>query len=106
MEYAREKGISKKYASSGWAAFERPFALWAEGQGIALDYRAIELAPDALAARMAELHAEGLAGANVTLPLKELAARECVALAEAARLSGAVMAPGGIALVNQRFARC
>ena len=26
MDYARAKGISKKYASSGWAAFERPFA--------------------------------------------------------------------------------
>jgi hypothetical protein len=38
MEYARAKGVSKKYASSGWAAFERPFALWCEGQGIALDY--------------------------------------------------------------------
>lgn len=38
MDYARAKGVSKKYASSGWAAFERPFALWCEGQGIALDY--------------------------------------------------------------------
>ncbi|WP_284162736.1 N,N-dimethylformamidase beta subunit family domain-containing protein [Frigidibacter sp. SD6-1] len=38
MDYARAKGISKKYASSGWAAFERPFALWCETQGIALDY--------------------------------------------------------------------
>ena len=38
MIYARSKGISKKYASSGWAAFERPFALWCEAQGIALDY--------------------------------------------------------------------
>ena len=38
MEYARAHGISKKYASSGWAAFERPFALWCDGQGIALDY--------------------------------------------------------------------
>lgn len=38
MDYARAKGISKKYASSGWAAFERPFALWCEGQGIGLDY--------------------------------------------------------------------
>ncbi len=38
MEYARSAGLSKKYASSGWAAFERPFALWCEGQGIALDY--------------------------------------------------------------------
>lgn len=38
MEYARARGISKKYASSGWAAFERPFALWCEAQGIALDF--------------------------------------------------------------------
>ncbi len=38
MDYARTKGVSKKYASSGWAAFERPFALWCERQGIALDY--------------------------------------------------------------------
>ncbi len=38
MDYARANGISKKYASSGWAAFERPFALWCEHQGIALDY--------------------------------------------------------------------
>ena len=38
MDYARARGISKKYASSGWAAFERPFALWCEAQGIALDY--------------------------------------------------------------------
>ncbi|MGV8986141.1 MAG: N,N-dimethylformamidase beta subunit family domain-containing protein [Cypionkella sp.] len=38
MEFARAKGISKKYASSGWGAFERPFALWAEAQGINFDY--------------------------------------------------------------------
>ena len=38
MEYARTNGISKKYASSGWAAFERPFALWCAAQGIALDF--------------------------------------------------------------------
>ena len=38
MEFARANGISKKYASSGWAAFERPFALWCQAQGIALDF--------------------------------------------------------------------
>jgi hypothetical protein len=38
MDFARAAGVSKKYASSGWAAFERPFALWCEAQGIALDY--------------------------------------------------------------------
>jgi hypothetical protein len=38
MDFARANGISKKYASSGWGAYERPFALWCEAQGIALDY--------------------------------------------------------------------
>jgi len=38
MDYARARGVSKKYASSGWAAFERPFALWCEDQGIEFDY--------------------------------------------------------------------
>ena len=38
MEYARANGISKKYASSGWAAFERPFVLWCETEGIGLDF--------------------------------------------------------------------
>lgn len=38
MDFARAKGISKKYASSGWAAFERPFANWCAAQGIALDF--------------------------------------------------------------------
>ncbi len=51
MDYARTKGVSKKYASSGWAAFERPFALWCETQGIALDYTTqhdLHRDPDAL----------------------------------------------------------
>ncbi|HRO88110.1 MAG TPA: shikimate dehydrogenase [Chiayiivirga sp.] len=61
-----------------------------EACGIALDYRAIELAPEALPARLAAFHAEGLSGANVTLPLKELAARACRELSDTARLSGAV----------------
>lgn len=61
-----------------------------EACGIALDYRAVEVAAGDLPARLAALHAEGLAGANVTLPLKQLAARECVGLSRAARLSGAV----------------
>jgi hypothetical protein len=38
MDYARANGVSKKYASSGWGAFERPFALWCEAGGIALDF--------------------------------------------------------------------
>jgi N,N-dimethylformamidase beta subunit-like, C-terminal len=38
MEWAHANGYSKKYASGGWACRERSFALWAEGEGIALDY--------------------------------------------------------------------
>lgn len=67
--------------------------------GIALEYQAIEIAPDEFAVRLASFHGSGLAGANVTLPLKEQAARECRELTEAARLGGAVNTlirrPGG-----------
>ena len=52
MAYARAHGLSKKYASSGWAAFERPFAHWCEAQGIALDVTTqhdLHANPDALA---------------------------------------------------------
>ncbi|MDP5359213.1 MAG: hypothetical protein NWR52_03545, partial [Paracoccaceae bacterium] len=37
MEFARAEGVSKKYASSGWAAFERPFMHWCAAQDIACD---------------------------------------------------------------------
>lgn len=63
---------------------------FAEACGIALSYEAIEIAPDDFSEWLAAFHAEGLCGANVTLPLKELAARLCRELSPAARLSGAV----------------
>ncbi len=37
MEWAFANGYSKKYMSSGWASFERHFAVWAEREGYALD---------------------------------------------------------------------
>ena len=37
MDWAWANGFSKKYASAGWASYERPFALWAEREGYALD---------------------------------------------------------------------
>lgn len=37
MEWAYAYGYSKKYASSGWASYERHFARWAESQGYAFD---------------------------------------------------------------------
>ena len=38
MEWAYAYGYSKKYASAGWASYERHFARWAEAQGFELDY--------------------------------------------------------------------
>lgn len=38
MEWAYAYGYSKKYASAGWASYERHFARWAEAQGYALDH--------------------------------------------------------------------
>jgi len=38
MEWAYAYGYSKKYASAGWASYERPFARWAEAQGYDLDF--------------------------------------------------------------------
>lgn len=63
---------------------------FAEACGIELRYAAIEVAPEHFAARLVAFHAEGGSGANVTLPLKEHAARLCRGLSPQARLSGAV----------------
>ncbi len=38
MEWAYAYGYSKKYASAGWASYERHFARWAEQAGYRLDY--------------------------------------------------------------------
>lgn len=38
MEWAYAYGYSKKYASAGWASYERHFARWAERFGYRLDY--------------------------------------------------------------------
>lgn len=37
MEWAFAYGYSKKYASAGWATYERPFARWADAEGFAFD---------------------------------------------------------------------
>jgi hypothetical protein len=37
MEWAYANGFSKKYASAGWATYERHFARWAETQGFTVD---------------------------------------------------------------------
>ena len=38
MEWAYAYGYSKKYASAGWASYERHFAIWAENAGYAFDF--------------------------------------------------------------------
>ena len=38
MEWAYAYGYSKKFASAGWATYERHFALWAERAGYDLDF--------------------------------------------------------------------
>jgi hypothetical protein len=37
MEWAYRNGYSKKYASAGWASYDRHFAHWAEREGLAVD---------------------------------------------------------------------
>jgi hypothetical protein len=37
MEWAYSYGYSKKYASAGWASYERHFARWAEAEGYDMD---------------------------------------------------------------------
>ncbi|MDU8927364.1 DUF6605 domain-containing protein [Alisedimentitalea sp. MJ-SS2] len=41
MEWAYAYGYSKKYASAGWASYERHFARWAEGEGYEFDVIAL-----------------------------------------------------------------
>ena len=41
MEWAYAYGYSKKYASAGWASYERHFARWAEGEGYDFDIIAL-----------------------------------------------------------------
>ena len=38
MEFSYFRGFSKYFASAGWAAYERHFAIWAEREGRALDF--------------------------------------------------------------------
>ncbi|MEQ4574926.1 MAG: shikimate dehydrogenase, partial [Gammaproteobacteria bacterium] len=68
----------------------RIHAAFASQHGIALEYTAIDAAPDAFAATLERFAAEGGAGANVTLPLKEQAFALAATLSARARRAGAV----------------
>jgi shikimate dehydrogenase len=58
--------------------------------GIALDYTAIDAAPEQFDVALAAFAAEGGLGANITLPLKTRAASICSHLSERAQRAGAV----------------
>jgi len=59
-------------------------------QGIAVDYRAIEAAPEEFAAAVERFAAEGGVGANVTLPHKQAAFALCADTSERAQRAGSV----------------
>ncbi|KAG1540334.1 hypothetical protein G6F50_014375 [Rhizopus delemar] len=65
-------------------------ATFGRQEGIAVDYRAIDLAPDAFLAGLEACAAEGGVGANVTLPHKETAFSVCTTLTARARRAGSV----------------
>ena len=68
----------------------RIHAAFARQTGIALNYRAIDAAPDAFAAALADFAASGGVGANITLPHKEIAFGLCQRVSDRARRAGTV----------------
>ncbi|HJW44989.1 MAG TPA: shikimate dehydrogenase [Lysobacter sp.] len=68
----------------------RIHAAFARQTGIALEYTAIDAAPEDFDASLAAFAAEGGVGANITLPHKTRAAQICNYLSEAAKRAGAV----------------
>jgi shikimate dehydrogenase len=67
----------------------RIHAAFARQAGVALEYVAIDAAPEDFDAVLAEFAAEGGVGANITLPHKTRAAQVCNYLSEAAKRAGA-----------------
>ena len=65
-------------------------ARFAQSVGADLSYVAIEVKPEALHQRLAELHAQGYLGLNVTLPHKTAVAALCRNVTERAQIAGAV----------------
>lgn len=68
----------------------RIHAAFAAQTGLALDYQALAVTPEALAERVASLFAEGWRGCNVTLPHKAAVAALCRARHPRAEQAGAV----------------
>ena len=58
--------------------------------GVEATYEKIEIAPDAFSEKLKELHAQGYAGTNITVPHKLAAFEACKATSAAAGLAKAV----------------
>ena len=87
------------HATQRFAVFGQPIAhslsprihaAFARQAGIELEYRAIEASLDSFVAELARFADQGGRGANVTLPLKQHAARLCLELSERARRADSV----------------
>ena len=74
----------------GHSLSPRLHGYWLAHHGIDGDYRALAVAPEALAQRLAGLADEGLCGGNLTLPHKPAALAMMASLSPAARAIGAV----------------
>ncbi|MBN8481712.1 MAG: shikimate dehydrogenase [Xanthomonadales bacterium] len=87
------------HATQRYAVFGQPIAhslsprihaAFARQAGIELEYRAVEASLDGFVAELARFAEQGGRGANVTLPLKQHAARLCLDLSERARRADSV----------------
>lgn len=94
-----EAQLARGVSVARFAVFGQPIAhtqspvihqQFATQLGVSLRYDAIEAGPDRFPEQLAQFAAQGGRGANVTLPLKELAATLCSELGPAARIAGAV----------------
>ena len=94
MNDRERQGPSQRYAVFGHPVAHsqspRIHAAFARQTGVALHYEAIDAAPAQFAAALEAFAAAGGRGANVTLPLKELALTLCHDATARARLAGAV----------------
>lgn len=90
----RDVGVVKRFAVFGQpirhSLSPRIHAAFAGACGLELRYEAIEVGPAEFPSVLARFHAEGGAGGNVTLPLKELAAHCALSLSDAARRAASV----------------
>src|SRR5690606_6472445 len=91
---ARGDRMSKHYAVFGTpishSLSPRIHAAFGRQTGIPVEYHAIEAGPDGFAEALATFAAQGGAGANVTLPLKQAAFALCADVTERARRAGAI----------------